>query len=299
MSRLLDAAEWLPLVGTKRWTPTRDAQDFPGSATAGTTRILLPTNVTLYQINLHMIDGAGDRTEAEHKTDIDEVRLVLDGRVHSTWGGDFLTSVAEFYMPGSVSNGNLPIFWHRLWNQLIENQDNLALGLRDVKTAQLEIDHPATHGITAIDAQALVGKATPMGDNVQIKRLGRSVATTGEETWESMPLDPSGKTDLLAMHIMTTPSNLSELEILFNEVPFVKGTVDEVVQRNLDLGRENQSDMISIDFAGNRDLEGLPLNPNLAEVLFNWASAPNAHKIYLETAKRVLTRQERIDRLRA
>jgi hypothetical protein len=144
----------------------------------------VPTTAIYHQTPLTYKRNGVLATEAQMKSDLKMIRLLLNGRVQREFTAtELFTENAFRDLP--VSDGIVPIWLTRPWARAAEGEDALAWGTRNIETFQIEVEIDAAAVSPSLEAHALVENA-PNRDIGAIEKWHRynvPVSAIGVASW--------------------------------------------------------------------------------------------------------------------
>lgn len=188
--------------------PIRKLSGFKNSISAGA-QMLAPLGggVTYHTLYLDARDAAGPRTEAELRTDIEKIQLIIKSKTKWNATAAQVIDLTQRY-PYQLRMGNdffqdqgyLPIELSPRFFRGQELAFDLGLGMADLEgenDAILQVDLSAAHGITRLDLYGELGPNGPAGVIRCFRQHTKTWTATGDE---SEPYSLSRDEALIAIH---------------------------------------------------------------------------------------------------
>lgn len=152
----------------------------------------LDNGYSYHRLMISARDAAGARTEAEMRTDIEHIKLIIKGRTkwHLT-AAELIDLTQRYYYQLDCGNdffqdkGLLILDLAPLWLRGQELALDLGLGMEDLtgdNDAIIEVKLTAATGITRLDLYGEVGPNAPAGVIRCVRRAAKTRSTTGDET---------------------------------------------------------------------------------------------------------------------
>ena len=173
--------------------------------------VRLPVGNTYNMLFIRAKTAGADMTEAQMKSMLGDVRLLIDGDLKIEASATELLDLAKYYGV-TIQNGVLPVIFSRPWQRSIVGEDVLSYGTADVSTMDLTVDIDSGATTPTLELYAIQSQGTPLGQHCVIKRHSRTVSATGEVEEANLPRGDFG---LMALHLTTDA--VSTVEVRANE----------------------------------------------------------------------------------
>lgn len=214
----------------------------------------LPVGLTYNYLFVRAKTAGTDMTEAQMKSMLNDVRLLIDGDLKIEASATELLDIAQYYGI-TIQDGVLPIVFSRPWMRTVQGEDVLAYGTKDVATMDITIDVDATALTPTLELYAVQSAPAELGQHLVIKRHSRTVSATGEVEEANLP---RGNFGLMALH-MTTAS-VSNIEVRANQRVAHESDLSGRKFRDSLTGKTHQAGYTHINFAEtDRVADVLPL----------------------------------------
>jgi len=222
-------------------------------------------------------------SDATLKADLTNIKVIRDGHEHWDLSAAELIMMNDYYgLPRST--GNLPIFFARPEMLAREEEDNLAFGTADVKSARVEITlaGAAVNPDLQVFSVPILGAPRSHGQMLEVSsRPYPDIAAATSETYTNLVDGEQGRL-LKSLHFNTAAINNYKIEIRNRgaKATYTEGDLD---LHNLDAemkghktgGYVAQAGYTHIQFAGERQSNMLPtaVDEIRMTVAFNAAAA--------------------------
>lgn len=235
----------------RRHEPTRS---FNAVGAGQTATLDLPPDGIYHKLSLHYAESGTPAAAAAIQAAIDEVRLVVNGKVQRRMNGTDLLAINAYHGKG-YTDGYLPIFFSEPWRRSVQGEDSLAWGMADVATFQLEVDIAAGRIGPTLEATAVKDIAQAnMGPIVKWRKYTVPVSAVGVVNADGF----DRRDTQLAFHCLS--SNISDVRVELDREIIVdtdKGQLDDTAD---DQGFSPQPGWTHIDFNATRRVsDGLPM----------------------------------------
>ena len=247
-------------MGTRRII---DLPDFNAVAAGGRPTLDLPTQGMYHAIILNYGTGtAGGPTRANMETEIEEVRVKLNGKDQRIFSAAQLFSLNDYYgVP--FEDGKLKIYFSPYWARSPGGEDGLGWPIDEsITTFQIDVKiaagatNPTLEALAAWEPRPLGRNGGPiaMGPIVKWKRFTLPIQGAGVFNWTGLP-----KIDrVYAMHLFS--ANFGLIEVTLDSLDYVDRERADLHSYYLDQGRVPQAAMTHIDFwPGGRVTDNLPV----------------------------------------
>lgn len=263
----------------------------PQGIGAGQTATLnLPLGPTYDRIDIEMKTGGGAGTEvtaANWASNIDDIRLIVDGRTEIEIKAADLVKLNQFY-DLTPEDGVLSLHLTAPWARTIGGEDIGGYGTAGgMSSFTLEIDLKSGITINALRCRYIQGDTKPFGPHTIIRRLAKSFAAVGIDEVADLP---KGAYNLLGLHI--TDDNIDHIEIEADgQVQHDTLAKSRANQFNI-TGRNKQTGMTHIDFvaknriafvdgnSGSIRAEAFPMDLQDFRLKLDFSEAPATYEIY-------------------
>ena len=159
-------------------------QSFNAVGAGQTATVPLSTNLRYHQIYIQYKTNA---SQATIETDIEEIRIKVDGKVQRRFSAVELNKINAFN-GYAFETGMLPIFFSEPWRRSPEGEDALAWGTANVGTFDIEIDIASGATAPKLTGFAVVDDVeAPMVDIVKWYKRTIPVSATGIHTESNLP----------------------------------------------------------------------------------------------------------------
>lgn len=181
------------------------------TVTAGETATCnLPVGLTYDAILLNVATAGTALTEAQMRSFIDEVRIVVDGDVKITASGAELLDINKNNKV-KITDGVFPIIFSDPNARTPNGESDMAWGTADVSTFSVEVDLNSSWTSPTLKAKAEQSAPTPLGLHKTLRRFGRVAGGTGVIEEANLPRGGYG---LVALHYTT--ANIGNVEVEIN-----------------------------------------------------------------------------------
>ena len=193
---------------------------FNAVAPGQTATVNLPTSQKYHRLDLIYSRGGVLATEAQMKSDINQVRLKINGKVQRVFSATELFAInGDNGQP--VAAGVLPIFFAEPWRRSAQGEDALAWGTTDVDTFQVEVDIDGAAVSPGLYGQVLVDTMnTPLGPIVKWRRQNIPVTATGITT--TTTLDKNN--GYYRIHAFST--NIDDIAVIVDQERILEATAE-------------------------------------------------------------------------
>lgn len=237
--------------------PVKQMPSFQAVAAGQTAVANLPVGgLSYHKLLLDYLSGATEGTEALYTSDIDEIRVILDGEVIHRYSGAELLAINKFYGYTHTA-GTLPIYFSRPWQRTITGEEELKIGTQNVQTFHVEVDIAAGATSPSLALRAEHGPSAPLGRFPTVRKFAHSFSVTGEN--EVADFVPRGPRALVAVHI--SGGSVTEVEVEADQRVIYDAKVKHATAIALERQRSWQAGYFHVDFVSSNQLgDILPLN---------------------------------------
>ena len=232
---------------------------FNAVAAGQTATLRLPTNYTYRTLAINYKAGAGpaDANEATIKTDLEAMRLKVDGKVQRRFTATELLEILQF-RGIAHADGEVPIFFAEPWARTPAGEDVFAWGTQDVATFELEVDIAAGAVNPTLSASAWVSLINrPLGAIVKWRKFTIPVTATGDVNVTTLPKRDAYK----ALHAFS--GDVTAFEIRTDQRERIDADVGPWNNHLVRLGWAPQANVLHIPFdASGRFEDVLPMMRN-------------------------------------
>lgn len=220
----------------------RKLPDFSPVQAGAQAAIQIPRGPTYRTLILKYARGGVAATEAQLKSDIEAVRIKVNGTTRWAATGTRLVDILTKYYGHTLTNGLLFIDLARHDLATIAGADNLAWGTRNVQTLTLEVDLASGAVNPELEAHAVVDPVSrDLGMIVECWELPFSTSVGG--VFEVATI-PSSRGQLFALH--AAGANVSGLDVEIDNVIFQNSPLDvlNAIYSRVPSGRVPQTDYV-------------------------------------------------------
>ncbi|WOF73806.1 major capsid protein P2 [Parvibaculaceae bacterium PLY_AMNH_Bact1] len=218
----------------------RKLPDFSPVQAGAQAAIQIPRGPTYRTLILKYARGGTPATEAQLKSDIEQVRIKVNGTTRWAATGTRLVDILTKYYGHTLTDGLLFIDLARHDLATIQGADNLAWGTNNVQTLTLEVDIASGAVNPEIEAHAVIDPVKrDLGMIVECWEVPFSTAVGG--TFEISTI-PEARGQLFAMHV--AGANATGLEVEIDNVIFQNAPSDvlNALYARVPSGRVPQAD---------------------------------------------------------
>jgi hypothetical protein len=268
--------------------------DERGTIAAGGTLVgSIPPGRVLQEIRPRFTDGDVALTEAQVVADVKRIRCEIDGITKVDMSGRAAVMLANFYRPGSVGDGIVPIRFARPDMVLVQDQLGPAWGMSQSTRLTMTTEYDAA--AANIDGQQTYYMSTDAGDVPGDEALGEHIETIEHNRsesaigWHEIVINAAQARRLLALHVYDASLDIDEIRVWRNtprgRVTMVPDMPVEFWNRNRAYsGREAEANWLHLDFDFRRyGVDAIPQDSPLVIGLY-FGTAPGAFLYLTETA---------------
>jgi hypothetical protein len=178
---------------------------------AGTTSTFqVPLGPTYRSLNLRYTSGGSDANEATQASDIERIRLKVNGISRIDVSGARWHSLVKYY-GFSIADGVFPIPFSRKYLRTTAGEDNTSLGTGNLQSLTLEVDiaSGATTPTLALDGEQ-IPVVRDLGSMIQVLENTFTAGASG--TFEVSTL-PRSNGALKALHMHSSAITAAELSL--------------------------------------------------------------------------------------
>ena len=268
--------------------------DARGTIAAGGTLVgSIPPGRVLQEIRPRFLDGGVALTEAQIVADVKRIKAEIDGVTKVDISGRAGVMLANFYRPGSVGDGIVPIRFARPDMVLVQDQLGPAWGMSQSTRLTLTTEYDAA--AANIDGQETFYLSTDpgdlpgdevMGEHIETIEHDRSEAAIG---WHELVINPAQGRRLLALHVYDAALDIDQIRVWKNgragrQTIIPDMPVEHWNRNRAYAGREAEANWLHLDFDFRRyGVDAIPQDAPIVIGLY-FGTAPGAFKYLTETA---------------
>lgn len=194
-------------------------------------------------------------TLAQWATYISSIEVILDG--HQVWKVSMANYVAWLqYNKVTTEDGNLPIYFHRPWEDDLGSRNHGMLGTKDLDTVQVAFEFVTADIIDFQLAGSIVANQR-IGQFYGFTERPLTLASTGQHDLRDFP---DGK-DYATVAIHFNISTISQIEVMVGSKVVDDTDLADRLQKIRDIGKTAQAGFTHLDFAREGDVRGVfPMN---------------------------------------
>ena len=175
-----------------------------------------PDAPTYRAVTIKHTDSGVAANEATMKANIEKVQFKINGTTRWEASGKYIIDVLMKYYGLSFVAGQITIPFSRPWHKTIPGEENLAWGMRNVRTFEMKVFLASGATSPTLEAEAAVtAESRDLGTIIEVHEFTDAAAVTGQ--FENYKL-PRGNGDLVALHFDN--ANINRLDVYLNKVPF-------------------------------------------------------------------------------
>lgn len=266
-----------------------------GVATGALATMDMPVGGTHYAYFLRCLNSSdAEVTVAQMKSELDEIRVLIDGETAMDVTSTFLLELQQYYYASRDAanvDGIIPIYWSRDFlpsvigsNVAALQGDVFALGNRNINNITIEVKCGTLTNIAKIEVFAQrVDAPTDLGQFVRVQKYPQNYGTTGTNVVDNIPAEP--RTAHLAYHVKHATGVLDDALLIVNGTDRLRlpASLNQVISEKS--GRDPQSGITTVAFDLQNNLGGFLPMAGVQDLRLElaWSSAaPNNFDIFRE-----------------
>ena len=239
---------------------------------------------------LFFTDGGVPYADAQIATDVDAIRVLINGTVKFECSGADAIARVTRYNPARVADtGVLPMFWCQPWLNEIASQDATGYGTLDVDTFTIEIVFGAGSTVDSVRAFHYTGANSLLGDHSVVTTLSRAYGAAGLETITDLPRNVNQTLQAITI-VDVNAAGIDNLELRADKVRMAYGppALFDALASIATPPRGVVANYYAMDFSAprNRWIDCPPLVMGDLTLNITWTGAPNAYRIILDLVEK-------------
>lgn len=250
----------------------------------------MPLYGTVYGIMLRGLTSVpAEVTQTTLGSELSRIKVTIDGTsIVDCTVANMVKLNAYYFGAGATANNVLYIPFAREMFTNYGESSVFALGMANVKSAQVEILCGTISTIASLEMSAIVtAEVRSWGQHYRILEYGYGFASASRQSLSTLPIyNGSPKVGVAAIHAITTATNVKDINLIVNQANFYNQTPKTVVESAaIKAWRAPQTTMFSLDFATQNTHLGFLSFAGINDfrVEYNWGTAPNDYVVLMET----------------
>lgn len=184
----------------------------------------------------------GGPTEANMRSEIEKIRLLINGIARVELTGGELFDIMEYYGQ-TINDGVIPFILARPWMRTIVGEENLVLGTRNLDTLTLEIDIASGASSPDLDLDAwYTPESRDLGFMIEMRKYVRQASGAGVLEISDLP---KLNGPLIAAHFNS--SAITALEVVLDDVEEFNGDLESLSASQKWTGRVPQTNYVHFE----------------------------------------------------
>jgi hypothetical protein len=215
---------------------------FNAVAAGATATLNVPTGPIYREIRLDYQRGGAVATPAQIDTDLDMIRVLINGVVRQELTGTELGVLQQYYGL-TRRNADVPLFFGRPWMRTPLGEDAIQLGTGNVDTVSLEIAIDAAAVTPVLEGHGFVEpRRADLGAIIEVHRFSFTTAAAG--TFEISTL-PRRNGALCALHLNSAA--ITGAAVKLNDIEFSTSALRVLSSILFDQGRVPQANWVHFE----------------------------------------------------